>query len=176
MKINKYIVIGISILLLLTIILTYLIYKEPNYAYVEINVLYKDFTYKIELQKKVESLQLNRKNILDSLEFELKLLSRKIDNEENQNKSRIDTFFIKKNQFLTLKQDFSNEIDQLSETYDNQIYQQISQYVFDYGKIHDYTYIFGATGSGSIMYADERENITIEVLDYINKRYKGDAN
>lgn len=38
-----------------------------------------------------------------------------------------------------------------------------------------YRYIFGAEGSGVLMYADERNNITKEVIEYINARYKGNA-
>jgi outer membrane protein len=45
----------------------------------------------------------------------------------------------------------------------------------DYGKKHGYDFIYGAQGSGNLMYANGQKNITDEVLKYINERYQGNV-
>ncbi|WP_340064263.1 OmpH family outer membrane protein [Ascidiimonas aurantiaca] len=49
----------------------------------------------------------------------------------------------------------------------------INDYVKEYGKEKGYKIIFGAGGNGSIMYADDATDLTEEVLDGLNKQYKG---
>jgi len=50
---------------------------------------------------------------------------------------------------------------------------QINQYVKKYGIENDYTFIHGANGTGSLMYADTTYNITAPVLEFINKEFEG---
>lgn len=47
----------------------------------------------------------------------------------------------------------------------------INDYVKEYGKKHGYKIIFGASGGGNIMYADESSDLTETVLKGLNKEY-----
>jgi outer membrane protein len=47
----------------------------------------------------------------------------------------------------------------------------INDYLKEYGKKHSYKIIFGASGSGNIMYADESTDLTGEVLKGLNASY-----
>jgi outer membrane protein len=49
----------------------------------------------------------------------------------------------------------------------------MSQYVIEFGKANGYRLIFGNDGNGSVMYGMEADNVTKEVTDFINKKYKG---
>lgn len=51
------------------------------------------------------------------------------------------------------------------------IWNRLNPYLVEYGKKHGYTYIFGANGTGTILYADESENITEDLIKYVNERY-----
>ncbi|MGY5351881.1 OmpH family outer membrane protein [Wenyingzhuangia sp. IMCC45533] len=51
------------------------------------------------------------------------------------------------------------------------ILNDINDYVKSYGKDHGYAIIFGATGSGNIMYAEEGADLTEDVLESLNKDY-----
>jgi len=64
--------------------------------------------------------------------------------------------------------------EELSQTYTADIWKRINGYIDAYGKEKNYEYIFGAMGNGGIMYADEAQNITDEVIEYINKKYEGE--
>ncbi len=67
-----------------------------------------------------------------------------------------------------------SEIEQkrFSEENTNKIWVQINEMVQKYGKNEGYEVIFGATGSGGIMYADESINITEDIILFINKNYE----
>ena len=55
------------------------------------------------------------------------------------------------------------------------IVKKIKDYVKDYGKDNNYTYIFGSNESANIMYAEEGLDITQDILEELNKDYGGDA-
>jgi outer membrane protein len=48
----------------------------------------------------------------------------------------------------------------------------INAYLEDYGKEAGFTYILGAAG-GNIVYAEDAQNITEQVLNGLNTEYKG---
>lgn len=49
----------------------------------------------------------------------------------------------------------------------------INDFVKEYGKNKGYKVIFGATGGGTIMYADEAADLTDEVLELLNAEFEG---
>lgn len=49
----------------------------------------------------------------------------------------------------------------------------INDYVKEYGKSKGYKIIFGAGGSGNIMYADESTDLTGKILEGLNKEFEG---
>ena len=51
---------------------------------------------------------------------------------------------------------------------------QINSFVEDYGEAHDYDVILGTTSSGSILYAEEGLDITEELINALNKNYRGE--
>lgn len=53
------------------------------------------------------------------------------------------------------------------------IWKRLNPYISDFGKEKGYTYIYGANGTGNVLYAAESEDITEELIEYVNKRYHG---
>lgn len=49
---------------------------------------------------------------------------------------------------------------------------KVKDYVKEYGKENNYTYIFGSNETANIMYAEEGLDITEEILEKINADYK----
>ncbi|WP_418501220.1 OmpH family outer membrane protein [Flagellimonas sp.] len=49
----------------------------------------------------------------------------------------------------------------------------VNDYIKEYGAEHGHKIIFGAMGSGNIMYAKEATDITKDVLEGLNNRYNG---
>lgn len=142
-------------------------------GYVELDKIFSEFTLKKELEKQLTKVKEARLQVIDSLEFQLQLLSKQIQSEKQQNKERIALFEVKREEYLQKKKQFETDLQAASQQYDKQIITQMNQYVKDYGEKHGYTYIFGADGSGFLMFSKEQKNITEDVKKYINDRYKG---
>jgi len=62
--------------------------------------------------------------------------------------------------------------EQLTNRFTADIWKQINNGVAAFGKEKNYTYIFGAAGDGSLMYADHATDITDEVIKFLNERYE----
>lgn len=72
-------------------------------------------------------------------------------------------------ELLKMRDDLSEAYLQKSESFERIIWENINKKVNEYGKENGLDYIFGANGDGSIMYASESNDITKEIIDYINK-------
>ena len=145
-------------------------YRSKKIAYVSTTNLYDGFTLKKELEDKYKKTQLTRQTLLDSLKFKIQALSIKGKDMTDEDKIRFNDL---QRSYLYKEKEFNDENDLAAQQYSDQIWKQINQYVADYGKENGYDYLLGATGQGNIMFAKEKEDITKEVLDYINKKYSG---
>jgi outer membrane protein len=177
MNLNYKNILGLAIVLVLSVSFT-LLYKSQNntkIAYIDLQKTFQDFELKKELEAKLIKVKNQRQHILDSLEFELKVLSKDLNNNSKPDEKKVSLFQAKREVFLTRKQEFMEENENLSAQFDGQIFKQMNQYIKDFGQKKSYTYIFGANGQGVLMYAKESEDITEDVLSYINDRYKGDV-
>lgn len=155
--------------------IVYVIIPKQKSAYITTADVFEKFTLKQELEKKYQSVEQKRTYILDSIKLHLNYVYGQIQKETNKNKQEelIVSYQTIERQYKLQEQQFAEENAKLSETYNNQIFAQINQYVKDYGKIHGYLYIYGTTGEGNIMYADDICDITPQVIEYINNRYDG---
>lgn len=151
----------------------YLTYPKEKIGYVELNKLFNDFELKKELENKLTSVKQTRQNLLDSMEFGLRVLLKQIESEEKKDKEKIASFEIKREEYLQRKRETEEDNSAMLREYDKQIVAQLTQYVKDFGEKNGYTFIYGAEGSGTIMYADTTKDVTEQVKKYINTRYKG---
>jgi outer membrane protein len=165
----------ITILIFLVIIALNFIYiqiKLPKTGYVELKQLYDKFQLKKELETKLISIQNSSKNFLDSLELNLLALSKQI--EHNKTDKLLNAQFQReKDYYLSKKQELLDERTRISTNYDEQIWNQINQYLLEYGENNHYDYIYGIHGNGSIMYSDKKFDLTDKVIAFINSRYQG---
>jgi outer membrane protein len=164
------------VIVLLVCVVAYAVYdmvRRPRTGYVLIQEVYNNFNLKKELEKKYETTKKSRDKIVDSLELELKLIMSKLERQDKREQADMEMFESKKQFYLQKKQMFNEDNAQLSAQYDKEILGQLNQYVTDFGKEKGYTYIWGNDGNGSLMYAKDEENLTQEVIKYINNKYAG---
>lgn len=149
--------------------------NKEKVGWIELGKVYNDFEMKKELESNLTKTQKARQALMDSLEIELKMLSRQIQDEKGKDKNKVNLFEVKKEDYFTKKRKFEEDNDAQTKQYNEQILRQLNQYVKDYGKKYGYTFIYGAEGSGALMYADEGKEITSEMKKYINEKYKGNT-
>jgi outer membrane protein len=55
-----------------------------------------------------------------------------------------------------------------------EVLNQVNSYVKEYAKKHNYDIVYGTTMDGNILYGKEQYDITDDVLEYLNKQYRGE--
>ncbi|HTA63068.1 MAG TPA: OmpH family outer membrane protein [Bacteroidia bacterium] len=166
----------IVLIVLLITTLSYNLYdgmNKPKTGYISLQEVFNSFDMKKEYEKKLTATKNSRKKLLDSLEMELKILGKKIQSDNGKNKEDLTVFSVKRDDFLEKKKVQEEDNKMQTKKYDQEILTQLNQYVRDYGKENNYTYIFGNDGNGSLMYAKETKEITKEITNYINEKYRG---
>ena len=51
------------------------------------------------------------------------------------------------------------------------IWKRLNPYLVDFGKEKGFLYLYGANGTGNVLYADKSQDVTEELIEYVNKRY-----
>jgi len=150
----------------------YLLYDlstRKKTVYVNTFEVYNQFSLKKELQQKLEKTQLAKKVILDSLRMELNVLgqNQKPGQDEMRKASEL------REQIYYRERRYKEEDESQAQQYTNQVWEQLNQYMKDYGKSNGYQFVLGASGQGNLMYADEKSDVTKEVVTYVNAKYQG---
>lgn len=140
--------------------------KQEKSGYLVTQEVFDKFKGTEEVRTKLGSLQEKQKSILDSLRLEINAL-------EAKGKGKDEIVNNKKQTYSRLLTEFSQSNQEQQDQYTEGLWKQINQYVSEYGKQHSYKYIYGADGSGTIMYADSTLNITSKIVEYMNSKYEG---
>lgn len=142
-------------------------------GYVDLTTVFQGFEMKKEMQTKLEKDLRLKQVVLDSLMFQLQTLNNELKSKESPKEKELLKFEELRTQYLHQKETFTTYSQEQTEKYDDQVLSQLTQYIKDYGVEHHYEFLFGATGDGSILYATENKDVTIEVTKYINASYQG---
>jgi outer membrane protein len=170
----KKILLSIALCIFISLATSYLYIQssEQKTGYMNLSVIYKEFSMKKELENTFTKIQTQRKEALDSMELELELLNKRL-NAEGEEKDLVAAFEKRRENYLQYKKQFQDDNELMQQQYTEKINKQLNQYVIDYGKEKDYDYLLGGDGTGTVMFAKDGHNITEEVLEYINKKYQG---
>ncbi len=148
---------------------SFMVYKRSfKYQWINTYKVYNEFDLKKQFQKKSETIFLHRKMILDSLELEIKYL---YTNLNEGDKSLFTDFELKKKRYLAKKHQFDEDNIELEKQYNEQILTQLNQYLVDYSKENDIEMLLGADGKGTIIYADDKYDVTEDVVRYVNQKF-----
>lgn len=141
-------------------------------VYIDIPKVFNRFELKTELQEKYKKVESGRKRIIDSLAFNLQIMSKKLQSNQND-KDLIYEFDVKREEYFKRKNMIDQDNVSLSNQYDKQILERMTLYIVEYGKKNKLDIIMGADGNGVLMYANEKYDKSEEIITYINKKYKG---
>lgn len=163
------------VMLIAVIAFTIYNYQADRTAYVNPAELYEAFGMRKELESKLMVNQQQKKNMLDSLMTNMQSLQVQLSQEKHPANEQIKLFELMQRDYMLKQEQFQRENEEMTNKYVAEIYGHINEYVAEYGRTKGYKYIYGANGQGSLMYAEEGDNITSEVIIYINERYNGSA-
>lgn len=164
---NWFKVFVISSILLVFGYIVYQSFFSDRIAFINNAKVFSDFQMTKELDEEVKVIELSKQHVLDSLYNEVRILNNgKLESDKNNLDILKRNFTLKQNQF-------NDEIAKIKQSSLEKIWKQINQYISDYSKAEGYTLIFGANGQGGLMYADQKLEITDDVVVFINEKYNG---
>lgn len=169
---SKKVIIPIFIILLL--ILGFEIFQyisKPKIAYIELQKVFNEFAMTKEMSKDIDKVQKAQDMQLDTIALRIEMFKRILNT--NYTPAIDDSVKRKEYEYYLKKQSLEDDMIRLSSTYNDKIWKQLNQYISEFGKDNGYDYLHGASGNGSIMYADSSHNVTADVIAYVNDKYNG---
>lgn len=163
-------------LLILTLAVLMASCNQTKVAYVDIEVLMKDYEGTKALETKMKAKQELKAKELDSLTapFQAKVQSyyQAAQSMSPQKRAEAEGALQQEQQFLQAQQQQASQELQ-KETQDNYevITKTVDSLVGNYAKTNGYNMVFGTSGKGTVMYGDENLDITKQVLEVLNKDY-----
>jgi outer membrane protein len=134
--------------------------SKTEQVYVDVNKLLEGYSrtsiVRADYEKKATLMRSNVDSLMSTWQEELKTY-------EKERKSMTKKELALKEELLSTKQ------QQIS-NYQQAIRKQLQE---EYGKDKGYQIILGATGAGTIMYADEGTDLTPEILEKLNTSFEG---
>ncbi len=169
----------IAVLALIASVASYfLLQSNSELVYVDVNKLlegYNRTTAEREaFAKKTKVLKANVDSLVTNWQSELKAYEKErasMSKKEVELKQELLTN--KQQQLNNYQQAIQKQIQEEDQKMTQTVVNDINDYVKEYGKNHGYPIIFGAGGSGNIMYAEDASDLTAEVLIGLNEQYTG---
>jgi len=175
MKKNSLTVLLILLILLLLAVISYLYFSKSGSttkeAFIITEKVFSDYKGTKMIEDKFMKKQQKQKLELDSLLAVIQVSEAALKNDLSElQKVKIQS---RRNEYVRMLEEYEGANESEFQQAKQALWIQINQYVKKYGIEHDYTFIHGANGTGSLMYADTSYNITVPVLEFINKEFEG---
>lgn len=150
--------------------------KYSELVYVDVNKLLEGYKrtaeVRAEFQKKSDLLKANVDSLLVNWQEELQAYEKeraKMTKKELQLKQEL--LANKQEQINNYQEAIQQQLKEEDRKTTQTVINDINSYIEEYGKEHQYKIIFGASGSGNLMYAHESTDLTQEVLEGLNAEY-----
>ncbi len=147
-------------------------------VYVDVNKLLDGYKrtkiVRAEFEAKAKTLNANVDSLMTDWQKELKTYEKersKMSKKELELKQQL--LSNKQQQINNYQQAIQKQIQEEDKKSTQTVINDINDYVKEYGKKHKHKIIFGASGGGNIMYADEASDLTQEILEGLNTEFEG---
>jgi len=173
---NK-LVIPFMIIAMLLSAFTFFIFKSSSeQVYVDVNKLLEGYKrtkiVRADFEAKATTLKGNVDSLMTDWQKELKTYEKE---RSTMNKKELmlkqELLSNKQQQINNYQQAIQKQIQEADKKATQTVINDINDFVKAYGKEHGYPIIFGASGSGNIMYANESADLTSKVLEGLNAEF-----
>jgi outer membrane protein len=158
--------------------LSYITYKRSSIVYVDSNELINNYKGMQDARKVYQQKASSWKANIDTLAQEVQQQIMKYEKESakmtvKERQLSQELIRTKQKQLMDYQQAMNTQAQQEDSKMTTEVISQINAYIKKYGEQKGYTIVMAATDYGNIAYADERLDITAEVLEGLNKEYSG---
>ncbi|MEL6809714.1 MAG: OmpH family outer membrane protein [Bacteroidota bacterium] len=167
----------VSILALAATVFSFFYFQSSSeLVYVDVNKLVDGYARtKVEKSKfetKAQQLQANVDSLIGNWQEELKTYEKeRASMTKKELELKQELLSNKQQQIGQYQQAIQKQIQEEDQKATQTVVNDINDFVKEYGKKHNYKVIFGASGGGNIMYADDVSDLTDEVLEGLNKEF-----
>lgn len=152
--------------------------KSSDLVYVDVNKLLDGYSrtkiVRAEFEDKAKILKSNVDSLVIGWQNELKDYEKNRSSyTKNELELKQELLGNKQQQINNYQQAIQKQIQDEDKKATQTVINDINDYVKEYGKNKGYKIIFGASGSGNIMYADEKTDLTETILKGLNKEFEG---
>jgi outer membrane protein len=150
--------------------------SSSELVYVDVNKLMEGYkktkVAKAEFDKKASVMKANVDSLVGNWQKELKSYEKeRVSMSPKELKLKQELLGNKQQQINGYQEAIQKKIQEEDKKVTQTIINDINDYIKEYGKAHNYKIIFGASGGGNIMYADESTDLTEEVLKGLNAEH-----
>ncbi|WP_298364931.1 OmpH family outer membrane protein [uncultured Lutibacter sp.] len=150
--------------------------NQTNIAYINVEDLMKDYEGTKALEETLKGKQEIMAKELDSISapFQQKVQEYYKNAQKMSAAKRAETeqALQQENQMLQAKQQqASQSLQQENQTLSEAITKKVDSFVADYAKAKGLHLVLGTSGNGTVMYGDDKLNITNEILEVLNKDF-----
>ncbi len=151
--------------------------NEQKTAYVDTTKVIKEYREMKEVEEeftsKSDKIKVELDSLAQSFQKEVQEYQANMNGMSTAQRQEKEQELMAKQQTIQQQQQMmGNQLRQESDVVIDSIVTKVKEYVKEYGKENDYTYIFGSNESANIMYAKEGLDITEEILEKLNESYK----
>ncbi|WP_242131004.1 OmpH family outer membrane protein [Aestuariivivens marinum] len=152
--------------------------KEKKIGYVDNGVVINDYQEKKDIEAKYQTKEeaFNKKADSIGKAFQLEVQQTQLDARKSSQTKAQELMQGLQQKQQVLQQQIQFEQQQLAQAFQSEIDSliiKVKDFVKDYGKKNNYTYILGTSdAAASVMYATEENNLTQVILDALNAEYK----
>ncbi len=150
-----------------------LINRPEKIVFVDMGKVYASFALTRELNAELDRVMQSRRIVSDSLSGDMQEKTVELRKKNNKSLADIQQLAKAEEAYLYKKQMFEKDNQAIAAEYNSRIWNQLNQYLSDYGRENDLSLLLGANGQGNIMYGRDGMNATKQVLAYVNQRYQG---
>ncbi len=160
----------------LVVMVYFFFFKNTGIVYIDTNVLLEKYegmkVARAEYEGKAKLWQANVDTLFADLDRDVRLYEKERSKMSKKEQELKEELLRNKQGQLSqyqeaMRQKAKEEEQKLTQTALN----TVNDYIKEYGKKHNCKYILGANGSGNIVYAQETQNITDEILKGLNEEY-----
>lgn len=166
-----------KIILLITLVVCFASCEQEKTAFIDNTKLFNEYQEKIDIEARLKSKGEKYQKRVDSISraFQAEKIDFSSKAESMPQKKAQEQYnaIMQKEQVLSQQLQIENQsLQQESQAKVDSLIKKVRAFVKDYGKKNQYSYIFGNTESGSVLYGQEAKDITDAVLKELNESYK----
>ncbi|WP_025743493.1 OmpH family outer membrane protein [Aquimarina pacifica] len=152
--------------------------SSSDLVYVDVNKLLDGYKrtkiVKTEFDKKAKTMKANVDSLMSDWQKELKTYEKeRVSLSKKELELKQELLGTKQQQINNYQQAVQKQLQEEDKKVTQTVINDINDFVKEYGKKKGYKVIFGATGSGTIMYGEESSDLTDEVLEELNAEFEG---